>query len=361
MEYKMLFLDLDDTLLSSDLSVSEENLDAIRRASEIGVKVVICTGRGIFSVKHIAEQFKIEWDKCFIICLNGGAIYEGYPPLLIKERLFDNKSASLIYETAKRYGVDAQIYRDDKLILEKISERVKLYIERLNTDYMLVESVASYEGKIAKILLNGPNEVLLKIQRELLRRLKGFNIFFSNPNYLEFTHIGTTKGEAMAELAEKLGVSLSQTIAMGDSFNDISMIKSAGLGVAVRNAVDPIKAEADYITKNTHDENAVAEVIERYIFGEGLSKKNIYKFRFPITVFVIILVIEQLIASAFNIGKLKSLSYLYINGNDSLRINILSLIIPFVFCFIVDYFNQKTKGEDEDEFWRSKYGKRSNK
>lgn len=357
MDYKMLFLDLDDTLLSSDLSISEENLNAIRRASEIGVKVVICTGRGIFSVKHIAEQFKIEWDNCYIICLNGGAVYKGYPPALIKERLFNSKAAALIYETAKKYGIDVQIYRDDKLILETMSERVKMYIDRLNADFMLVERIMDYEGDIAKILLNGPNDVLLKVEKELNKVLKDkFNVFFSNPNYLEFTGIGTTKGEAMAQLSQEIGISTDQTIAMGDSFNDISMLRAAGLGVAVRNAVDPLKAEADYITKNTHDESAVAEVINRYVFGE--ETKNIYKFRFPILIFVILIVIEQLLASAFNIGGLKILGYLYINAKDTVRFNVLSLIIPLILCFVVDYYNQKTKGEDEEEFWVSKYGKK---
>ena len=84
MDYIMLFLDLDNTLLSNDLSISDENLKAIRAASEKGVKVVICTGRGVFSVKGIAEQFGINWDNCYIICLNGGAVYKGFPPVLIK-------------------------------------------------------------------------------------------------------------------------------------------------------------------------------------------------------------------------------------------------------------------------------------
>jgi len=358
MEYKMLFLDLDNTLLSSDLTISEENLDAIRKASESGVKVVICTGRGIFSVNHIAEQLKIEWNNCYIICLNGGAIYKGYPPVLIKERLFDNKSAAIIYETAKKYSVDIQIYRDDKLILESKTERVKMYIEKMNADFMLVESIADYDGKIAKILLNGPNNVLLKIHRHLSRRLKEFNIFFSSPNYLEFTAIGTTKGEAMAELSELMGITLSETIAMGDNYNDISMIRTAGLGVAVRNADEAVKSQANYITKSTNDESAVAEVINRYILSDGKSVEKIYKFRFPLMIFIIILVIEQLIANAFNIIDIKIIRYLYINGQDSVRFSFFSIIIPFLLCFIVDYFNQKTKGEDEEEFWKNKYGRK---
>ena len=360
MDYKMLFLDLDNTLLSNDLSISDENLKAIRAASEKGVKVVICTGRGIFSVKGIAEQFGINWNNCYIICLNGGAVYKGFPPVLIKERLFQSRDASMIYHAAKRYGVDVQIYRNDRLIIDKVTERIQAYIDKLSAEYMLVENIADYDGEISKILLNGPNDVLIKVQDELKPKLKGkMNIFFSSPNYLEFTAEGTTKGEAMAELAQKLGVDIKDTIAMGDSFNDVSMIQTAGLGVAVRNAVQPLKDEADYITRNTNDESAVAEVINRYILGDGKSGVGEYKFRIPVRIFIIILVIEQLIASAFNFNYFKLFRYEYeYGGNDGYKLGLLSLIIPIILCFVVDYFNQRTKGEDEEEFWESKYGRK---
>lgn len=359
MGYKMIFLDLDDTLLSSDLSISEENLLAIRKASEIGVKVVICTGRGIFSVKHIAEQFKIDWDNCYIICLNGGAVYRGFPPQLVSEKLFDNSIAGIVYETAEKYGVDVQIYRGDKLIVEKVTERVNMYIQKLNADYILVDSVKNYDGKLAKMLLNGPNDKLLKIEKELAPKLEGkMNVFFSNPNYLEFTAFEATKGKALVELANKMGVDVSETIAMGDSFNDISMVKAAGLGVAVRNAVEPLKKVADYITKNTHDESAVAEVINRYMLNTSEKNENKYKFRFPVLIFAVLFIIEQLLASAFNIQVLKFIKYMYINGNDTYKVQILTVLIPFVLCFAVDYINQKTKKEDEEEFWINKYGKK---
>ena len=278
----------------------------------------------------------------------------------MKENLFESASAVEIYKTAKKYGVDIQIYRDDRLIVENISERVKAYIDKLSAEYTVVDSIEEYDGKISKILLNGPNELLLKIEKEIKHKLNGkFNCFFSNPNYLEFTGIGSTKGEALASLAKDLGVDISETIAMGDSFNDISMVKAAGLGVAVRNAVQPLKDEADYITKATNDEGAVAEVINRYILCTEKVSTGEYKFRIPVRIFIIIAVIEQLIASAFNLKALKLLRYEYTAaGGGSVKFGVIAFIIPLVLCFVVDYFNQKTKGEDEEEFWISKYGQK---
>ncbi len=359
MDYKILFLDLDNTLLSSDLSVSEINKQALKNAAEHGVRVVICTGRGIFSVKKILTELNLD-ESCFTICLNGGAIYKGCPPQLVRERLFESKDASIVYEVARKYGVDMQIYRDNKLIVERLSERVQGYINKLNVEYVLVDSILDFDGKISKILLNGPHDKLIKIQKELATKITGkMNSFFSSDEYLEFTGEGTTKGDAMKELADKLGVSLSQAIAVGDSFNDMSMIKSAGLGVAVRNAVQPLKNTSDYITKNTNDEGAVAEVVDRFILKTKTVKTGEYKFRIPIQIFVIVTIIEQLIASAFNFTTFKLLKYEYVYGiGDKYRFNIISVIIPFLLCFIIDYFNQKTKGEDEEEFWESKYGKK---
>lgn len=359
MDYKMIFLDLDNTLLSSDLSISEENLRAIRAASEKGVKIIICTGRGVFSVKHIAAQFGIDWDNCYIICLNGGAIYKGYPPVLIKERLFESRSAGIVYETAKKHGVDIQIYRNDKLIIEKVTERIQMYIDKLKADYEVVGDISSYDGQISKILLNGDHNELVKIQKELKNQIAGkMNCFFSSDTFLEFTSDGTTKGEAMKYLAEQLGIDINETIAIGDSFNDMSMIKTAGLGVAVRNAVQPLKDAAGYITKNTNDESAVAEVIDRYIFEKGKTAVGEYKFRIPVRIFIIILIIEQLLAFAFNINGLKIIRYVYENGADRYIFGFVSLVLPIILCFVVDYFNQRTKKEDEEEFWESKYGKR---
>ncbi|GFI61826.1 5-amino-6-(5-phospho-D-ribitylamino)uracil phosphatase YcsE [Clostridiales bacterium] len=359
MEYKMLFLDLDNTLLSSDLSISRENLDAIRKAYEHGVKIVICTGRSVFGVKHIAAQLDIDKESCYIICLNGGAVYKGFPPELIKERLFSSRSAELIYDMAEKNDVDIQIYRNDKMIIERITERVQKYIDTLKADYVMVESIKNYDGDISKILLNGPNEILVKIQKQLLPKLKDMNCFFSSPTFLEFTGKGATKGEALAELADDLGIDVNATIAMGDSYNDLSMIKAAGLGVAMRNAIQPLKDEAGYITKGTNNEGAVAEVINRYILKTTKNSTGEYKFRIPIRIFIILTIIEQLLAHAFNILPLKLFRYEYvINVGDKYRFAILSVIIPVILCFIVDYFNQKSKKEDEEEFWISKYGKK---
>ena len=93
------------------------------------------------------------------------------------------------------------------------------------------------------------------------------DVSYSSNRYIEFNHQGVNKGQGLKKLADILGVDIKDTIAIGDNFNDLSMIKVAGLGVGVQNTVEDMKKECNVITKATNNENAVAEVINKYILG----------------------------------------------------------------------------------------------
>ena len=93
------------------------------------------------------------------------------------------------------------------------------------------------------------------------------DVSYSSNRYIEFNHQGVNKGQGLKKLADILSVDIKETIAIGDNFNDLSMIKVAGLGVGVQNTVEDMKKECDVITKATNNENAVAEVINKYILG----------------------------------------------------------------------------------------------
>ena len=93
------------------------------------------------------------------------------------------------------------------------------------------------------------------------------DVSYSSNRYIEFNHQGVNKGQGLKKLTDILGVDIKETIAIGDNFNDLSMIKVAGLGVGVQNTVEDMKKECDVITKATNNENAVAEVISKYILG----------------------------------------------------------------------------------------------
>ena len=108
---------------------------------------------------------------------------------------------------------------------------------------------------------------LKKIEDDLKDITGDLDVSYSSNRYIEFNHQGVNKGQGLKKLADILGVDIKETIAIGDNFNDLSMIKVAGLGVGVQNTVEDMKKECDVITKATNNENAVAEVINKYILG----------------------------------------------------------------------------------------------
>lgn len=117
--------------------------------------------------------------------------------------------------------------------------------------------------------MNTDYDYLKKIEDDLKDITSDLDVSYSSNRYIEFNHKGVNKGQGLAKLASMLHVDLKDTIAIGDNFNDLSMIKTAGIGIGVRNTIKDMKKECDVITKATNNESAIAEVIDRYILKIG--------------------------------------------------------------------------------------------
>ena len=116
--------------------------------------------------------------------------------------------------------------------------------------------------------MNRDDAYMEKIREDVRDLLDAVDLSYSSNRYIEFNQKGVTKGDGLRRLAAMLGVDMKDTIAIGDNFNDLSMIKAAGLGVGVANTAESMKAECDHITAATCQESAVSEVIEQFIFGK---------------------------------------------------------------------------------------------
>ena len=103
MKYKILFTDLDDTLLNREMNISEENQDALARAAAAGVKIVICTGRAVFSMEHYLEPLHLQGDDMLAICLNGAAVYNANTKKLVREKVFPKEIYHPVISCAHRY------------------------------------------------------------------------------------------------------------------------------------------------------------------------------------------------------------------------------------------------------------------
>lgn len=268
MKYKLLLTDLDATLLNDNKEISYQNKIAIDKALKSGIKTVICSGRSYMSLDKFVKQLSLDRQGNYGICYNGAIIYETLNNNILVEHNLKKEYALEVINECKKFDTDIIVYMDEKLIIEKYTEQIKSYCETSGITPLIVDNFNDIIiNDVSKVLLKSENENLNIIFEHL--KLNGFNnklnMFFSSPVLFEFTDNNVDKGTGLCELAKILNIDKSEVIAVGDQYNDISMIEEAGLGIAVANAVSEAKKAADYITIRNNNESALEEVIEKFI------------------------------------------------------------------------------------------------
>lgn len=261
-------MDLDDTLLRDDLTISPRTVQAIRKAREQGVKFTIATGRMAISARPYVEQLGLDVP---VITYHGALIQEALSGKVLYRQVIPIALAMEIAEKMLSRGIYAQVYLRDRVLVRELgpysSQYARLAAVRIEPGDLLRVLAAEPEG-VEKILIIG-NEPDLDALALLLRSEFGERIHItkSKPNFLEMVDISVHKGAALAALAERFGIRREEVMAIGDSFNDIEMIEYAGLGVAMGNARPEVQKAADVVT-GTNMEDGVAQAIERYVIKQ---------------------------------------------------------------------------------------------
>lgn len=270
--YKLIATDIDGTLLNNKIEIHPENIQPIKRALNNGIKIVMCSGRSHITIDDFSKQLGLVEKSDFHIAFNGGLIYNSYTREHLREINLEASITNEILKTVKDYDVVVIIYKNDELIFSKDVEHYKNYENYKNTTNLkltLNKNLTKVDTPVSKVIINGKREELERVETLLKNKFGStINLFFSSKVFLEIVNIETSKGIALEILAKHLGVDMKEVIAVGDNYNDISMIKAAGLGVAVSNAEQALKNEADYITKNSNEDAAIKEVIEKFIFNK---------------------------------------------------------------------------------------------
>ncbi|WP_226527409.1 Cof-type HAD-IIB family hydrolase [Metabacillus niabensis] len=266
MSYKMIVLDLDDTLLRDDHSISVRTKDALMKAQELGVKVVLASGRPTFGMRHIAQELNLDHYGSFILSFNGGKIIN----CSTEEEMFSStlspEAIHKLYEVSVREGVFIHTYMGDEIITQEENPYTDIEANLTGLPIKIVPNfVKAVNEPVVKSLMVGPPEQLKEVERKLQTELADeFSIMRSKPYFLEFTEKGVTKGTSLDQLIQACGIKREEIIAIGDSYNDLSMIEFAGLGVAMGNAPDDIKEIANFVT-DTNMNDGVAKVVEEFI------------------------------------------------------------------------------------------------
>ena len=272
--YKIIACDLDETLISRDRSISKENIEAIQRAKQAGVRFVPATGRGYNSVRNELKTLGLyDLENEYVISYNGGAITENKDERVLHFQGITFKEAQDLYIRGLSYDhICIHIYTPDQVWVRNFyPEEVEYLACRQPCTEIFGDDIEFLKEKeiVKAIYMNTDYDYLRKIQSQITDLTMDLDVSFSSNRYMEFNRKGVSKGKGLHKLANLLGVDIRDTIAIGDNYNDLSMIKEAGLGVGVANTVEAMKKECDYITKADCDHSAIAEVINRFIFNEG--------------------------------------------------------------------------------------------
>ncbi len=269
--YKIIACDLDETLLNKDHIVPARNIEAIKKARALGVRFVPATGRGYSSVSPTLKELGLyDQENEYVISFNGGAVTENKGNRLLHFDGLPFDLANELYQRGQRYHVCIHAYTKDMVYVWNLGPREQSYLSgHMDITETSEKSLDFLRGQdIAKVLyMNLDYDYLKGIENDLKDITSDVDVSYSSNRYIEFNRRGVNKGSGLCILAKLLGVDMSETIAIGDNLNDLSMIKAAGIGAGVRNTLPSMKPECTLITDADNNEGAVAEVIERLILN----------------------------------------------------------------------------------------------
>ncbi|MDV2885005.1 Cof-type HAD-IIB family hydrolase [Alkalihalophilus pseudofirmus] len=268
-EYKMIVLDLDDTLLRDDHTISSRTKEALMQAQKNGVKVVLASGRPTYGMVPIANELKLADYGSFILSFNGAKIINSKTNEEMYSSTLSPKQLHELYHVSQRENVGIHTYMENDIVTEANNEYTMIEGEITGMPVIEVERfVDAVDEPCVKALMVGHPDRLVEVEKKLQEEFRGqLSVMRSKPYFLEFTEDGVTKGASLHSLITKLGIKQEEVIAMGDSYNDQTMIEFAGLGVAMGNAPDDIKEIANYVT-DTNMNDGVAKVVEEFVLNK---------------------------------------------------------------------------------------------
>lgn len=268
MTIKLIALDLDGTLLSSDKTISQKNKAALAAARAKGIYVVLTTGRPLPAIEPFLQELDLLGQGQYSITFNGGLVQENTGRILEKTG-FDKADIQKIRQVTEQHALPLDLVQD-KTVYVLDSKRESLYptcnplLDFLPTDF---DSLPADMVVNKAVTATDPAYLDAQIAGFPEKLYEEFEVFKSRDILLEFSPKGVHKASGLAKLITHLGIERQEVMACGDEGNDASMIEWAGLGLAMANATSEIKELADAVLPVTNDQDAIAWAIEHYIMN----------------------------------------------------------------------------------------------
>ena len=264
--YRAIALDLDGTLTNHDKVVTLKTREALLQAEAEGVVIILASGRPTYGIEPVAECLELDKRGGYILSYNGGNIVNAKTGEKLFAQFLPDEVIPILYRYAKEKNHALLGYAGNEIITEMPDDQYVKEESRINKmNIRKVENLfEALEPHPTKLLMTGDPADMLKAENELSEILGDrMDIFRSAPFFLELVPKGIDKAKSLLRLLSKINLTPADMIAFGDGYNDLSMLKLAGMGVAMQNAAPEVRAEADYITLS-NEEDGVAAALEHF-------------------------------------------------------------------------------------------------
>lgn len=266
-EYRIIALDLDGTLLTTERTITPKTLDLLLRLQAEGYKVVISTGRPVIGAEPTAVLLHLQENGGYVMAYNGALVIDWQTRQTIYSQYLQPEAIGEVYRYAKEAGFALVCYHDEFLVSDhELNHFMEQSVKRNGLKFKKVDNFleeATYP--LCKCMIIGEPDGLHVLEERILEtHPTTFNVYRSEPYFLEVVPPNIDKASGLRVLLEHLQMPATQLIAFGDSYNDIPMIRLAGMGVAMGNAPQVVKDAADYVA-STNDDEGVARTLMSFI------------------------------------------------------------------------------------------------
>ena len=259
--YRAIALDLDGTLTNHEKVVTPKTREALLQAAANGAVIILASGRPTYGIEPVAECLELNQRGGYILSYNGGNIVNAKTGEKLFSQFLPDEVIPELYAYAKEHGHALLGYAGNEIITEMPDDQYVKEESRINKmNIRKVDNLfESLEPHPTKLLMTGDPTLMLKAEEELVEKLGDrMDIFRSAPFFLELVPKGIDKAKSLTRLLTKINLTPANLIAFGDGYNDLSMLKLAGMGVAMENAAPEVRAEADYVTLSNEEDGVAA-------------------------------------------------------------------------------------------------------
>lgn len=258
---KMVAVDLDGTLLNSQIEMTARTEAALKQAMDQGVQIILATGKTRASARAIIERLNLTTPGVYI---QGLSIHNGDGSVRYQQTL-DATVAQTVIAYAEQQNYTLIVYSGADIFVRELNQHTHILIDYHETAPQAIGSMIGFDRPINKMLFIDEPTTIENIHAYLSASVNGSaSLARSMPFIVEILPSGASKGKGLQLVAEDMQIAPKHILAIGDGENDIEMLQYAGIGVAVSNAMPRVKEVADYVV-GTNDEDGVAEAIERFV------------------------------------------------------------------------------------------------